>query len=183
MDQGARLLYRDGPDGDRTDTRCQTLIWLLRQVSLQHACPDSFPALVFNINQLIFILYEALVIWTKNLFPRVQSFYRCTEKRPISQVIKGKSQTPDFGDKQPLALWAAQWPFCKTVTPKVPYCSTLCYKENTQLPTKRMYSRYSHLVKQERMSAANSESSWIKDCGGQNSQRPRAKLIHNLAKI
>ena len=62
MDHGAHLLYRDGADGDQADTRCQTLIWLLRQVSLQHACLDCFPALVFNINQLIFILYEALVI-------------------------------------------------------------------------------------------------------------------------
>ena len=51
----------------------------------------------------------------------------------------------------------AQQPFCKPVTPKNCYCPHFLAKINRQLPTKRMYSRYSHLVKQE-MSAASFES-------------------------
>ena len=52
------------------------------------------------ITDLILMVWEGVRV--------ARTFYRCTEKKLIFQVIKGKSQTPDFGDKQLLALCAAQ---------------------------------------------------------------------------
>ena len=94
---------------------------------------------------------------TKAQSPEPNHLTGVLRKEMILQVIKAESQTPNYGDKNLLAMGPAQQPFCKPVTPKNCYCPHFLAKINRQLPTKRMYSRYSHLVKQE-MSAASFES-------------------------